>query len=150
PLDVHLGQHPSIWRDVLNGHAGQGEDPAQPAGAAHRPQRTILRSRSDGAEPQIATLAGPRQTVRDLPPGRERRLLARQIDRANGATVIPPLGVIQKSNAISLRRKTNVTDRSAGLVKHVADRVFQLIAAFHMVYGGELSRGTPVCPDYIL
>ena len=61
-----------------------------------------------------------------FPTRRKRGSVPGQVGDANRTAVVPSLGVIEKCDAISLRRKSNVADRAAGLVENFANRIFQI------------------------
>ena len=66
--------------------------------------------------------------------------------------LVPTLGVIEKGNPVSLGRKADAANGTAGRVENVADRVFQVVAALGAVHNRKIPRPRriPVCPDYVL
>src|SRR5208282_3198410 len=74
----------------------------------------------------------------------------RKVHEENRSAIVPHRRMVDESDFVGLRRKTDVTDPAVALIQDVAQRILNLITSVGAVDNGQLTIRPPVGPADIL
>src|SRR5258708_13407650 len=94
------------------------------AGQTNAAQGTT-KSGSGGGKPDFVSRRRPGQAESTSPALSQVRLLAGQVDDADGSAIVTSEGMVNKCQVIALRRKADMADPAPGFIQHLPALVFQ-------------------------